>query len=264
MIGTNKIRIVKYDHDLLSRIRDEKIIVVTDSINNLELQYKDSLHDKEVIAMVIKMPYLTIAQLELDPNWETIPIVIYAYNVGSYDSILRNISLFKRMNMRIYLSGDCEDVFTDLKFLSSLGIDCGLDLTSCNTIYDDKLLDFASYYYLSQGKHASVEPFEFILKHINDDENKNFSQVFFNDPLLFISDLEDNAQSVLNKKLDSYYSHFINLDDCAKCAAFKICDYNMQHKLNNCSATMSDLFEMAELRSKLDIQYNTSKTVCQL
>ena len=57
-----------------------------------------------------------------------------------------------------------------LKILSSLGIDCGV-LMNAGQIDDDAFVDLASYVYLSQVSHASVEPFDYIWRNLQQDSN---------------------------------------------------------------------------------------------
>jgi N-acetylglucosamine-6-phosphate deacetylase len=38
---------------------------------------------------------------------------------------------------------------------------------------------------MSPAPHATLEPFEFILRHLHDEENRSFDSVYFKDPLLY-------------------------------------------------------------------------------
>jgi hypothetical protein len=252
------IHVLPFDKERLSFLRDVKIIVYATSIDTIGDEYKESLHDKEVIAMVVNMPLTSISDVQWSERWEPIPLIIKAYNVGDYYNVLRHLTLIRKLNVRIFLSNSWENVFSDLKFLASLGIDCGLTMDGCR-MNDEKLLDFSSYYYLSQGRHATVEPFEFILRHLRDEQNIDFSTIYFTHPLLFIQDDMNVAD-----KMNTYYSHFMNLDECAICPAFKICNHNMQNILDCCSSTMNEIFEMAEIKYKINNQVNPQKTICQL
>ena len=49
-------------------------------------------------------------------------------------------------------------------------------------------------------------------------------------------------------KLENYYGHFMELDRCSKCKAFKICNHKLSSSFNSdCQQTMADVFEYAEI-----------------
>lgn len=152
--------------------------------------------------------------------------------------------------------------------MSSLGVDCGISLEPDSKIEDDKLLDLASYYYMSPAPHATMEPFEFILRHLRDENNESFDNIYFNTPLLYteistetdVEGFEDNFKL----KLENYYNHFMQLDDCAKCPAFKICNRKMSTILSSCSETMNEIYEYAEMRQNMNDNHQSPKTICQL
>ena len=214
--------------------------------------------------MVACLPYASISGIEWNPVWESIPLIVRAYNVGDYYHILRIMPLLRKMNIRIFLSNSSDSFVKDLKFLSSLGIDCGLTFDNKSPMPEDDFLDLASFYYLSKGSHASIEPFEFILRHLTEDKNVNFSAVYFEDPVLFTSSFEINSSNDLADKMDSYYSHFMNLNECSMCSAFKICNHSMKNVFTNCSLVMKEIYDMAEIKSQLNNQYHQQKSVCQL
>jgi hypothetical protein len=125
---------------------------------------------------------------------------------------------------------------------------------------------------MSPIPHATIEPFEYILRHISDEANVNFNEVYFRDEFTYkylstIDDLKVLQMEEFNDseyKIKNYYSHFLQLDNCSKCPAFKICNKQMQKCLYDCQKTMNEIYELAELRNELNNNNVKNKTVCQL
>lgn len=263
--------ILNYDTDLLKSLKDQKIIVNIDTLDSLESKYTEANRSNHVIAFVVSLPYTSVSQIDIKEEWSQIPLIIRAHNIGNYDLFFHKVNAIKHLNARIFLSSKSQTVFTDLKILSSLGIDCGIQIEDNVKIDDEKLLDLASYYYMSPVRHATIEPFEFILRHLRDESNESFSTVYFENQLQFLKIssaedvvLEESEEKEFDVKMDTYYKHFMELDNCSKCPAFKICNRQMESKLNACSVTMNEIYEYAELRNDMNNNQDTPKTVCQL
>lgn len=263
-----KIITLKYDLKLLKSIKNKQIVVYVETLDSLEHKYAEAKRNNSVVALVVLLPYTAVSQIEFKEEWAEIPLVIYAYNIGNYDHFFFKVNAIRRLNIRIYLSSTSSSIFSDLKIMSSLGVDCGILLDAEEEIEDDKLLDLASYYYMSPAPHATIEPFEFILRHLRDESNESFDTVYFNNPLLYTDagteidseSFEDN----FNLKLKNYYNHFMQLDNCSKCPAFKICNRRMSAILSSCSETMNEIYEYAEIRQNMNDNLQSPKTICQL
>jgi hypothetical protein len=263
-----KIITLKYDLDLLKSFKNRQIVVYVDTLDSLEHKYAEAKRNNSVVAFVVSLPYTSVSQLEFREEWAEIPIAINAYNIGNYEQFFIKVNAIRHLNMRIYLSSSSSTVFTDLKIMASMGVDCGILLEEGVKIDDEKLLDLASYYYMSPVPHATMEPFEFILRHLRDESNVSFESVYFKNPLLFT-----DAESALNEiefaddyelKLQHYYNHFMTLDDCSKCPAFKICNRKVSAVLSSCSQTMNEIYEYAEMRRNLNDNQQSPKSICQL
>ena len=267
-----KVLVFEYDEKLASLLMNERLVIKVDSLVDIQFKYKISIRKNEVLAMVVSLPYTSVSQLEFKLDWEEIPMVLELYNLGDYILFLEKVDIIKHLNIRILLNSKSESLYTDLKILASLGIDCGIKIESGHIMDDEKILDLASYYYMSPVPHATIEPFEYILHHVNDESNTNFNEAYFCNPLLYkslfsIDDLEGLHTEENNEweiKLKDYYSHFIQLDDCSKCPAFKICNKQMQKCLYDCQKTMTEIFELAELRNEIINNNKKVKTICQL
>lgn len=263
-----KIITLNYDLELLKSFKNRQIVVYVDTLDSLEHKYAEAKRNNNVMAFVVSLPYTSVSQLEFRTEWAEIPIIINAYNIGDYELFFSKVNAIRRLNMRIYLSSSSSTVFTDLKIMASMGIDCGILLDDGVKVDDEKLLDLASYYYMSPAPHATMEPFEFILRHLREESNESFESVYFKNPLLYT-----DAKSVLNEtelvddyelKLQHYYNHFMTLDDCSKCPAFKICNRKVSTVLSSCSQTMDEIYEYAEMRQNMNNNQQSPKSICQL
>jgi hypothetical protein len=121
---------------------------------------------------------------------------------------------------------------------------------------------------MSPAPHATIEPFEFILRHMSDEDNKNFDSIYFKDSLIYTEigseTCRESFEDDFKLKLDTYYNHFMKLDDCSKCPAFKICNKKMSLILSSCMETMNEIYEYAEMRQNLNNNQQSPKTICQL
>ena len=267
-----KILVLKYDESLLRGIRDCQLVVKTDSLYQIENKFREAQRSNSVVALCVQLPYSSISQIDFREEWAQIPLIIYAFNIGDYDVFFSKVNTIRSLNVRLFISNKADTAFTDLKILSSVGVDCGLYMEDDVKMNDDSLLDLASYYFMSPVPHATVEPFEFILRHLTEEKNEGFESVFFDNPLQFVNietiddlhRIDSDRQDDFALKMDVYYKHFIDLDICSKCPAFKICNRQMTNKLGCCQNTMNEIFEYAELRNSMNNQQNNQKTVCQL
>ena len=231
---------------------------------------------------------LSLSDIPFDESFEGIPIVLHLYNVGSIYATMSRLDIFKRLGIRVFLSSSSRENFSSLKILSSLGIDCGL-LIDSERVDDEAFVDLASYYYLSQVPHATIEPFDYIWRNLHQEKNLDFSTVFFENPekYLYVNDALDAAfsegdllkgsfignlnrmkeidfQTLVSKKMTSYYSHFLQLDDCSKCPNFKICNKKLKMTFENCSEVFASVYEYAEIMDSIEQQRGKTKELCQL
>lgn len=260
--------LLKYDLELLKSLKNRQIVVYTDTLDSLEHQYAEAKRNNRVTAFVATLPYSSVSQIEFKEEWAEIPLIIFAYNIGDYNQFFVKVDTIRRLDARIYLSSTSLTVFTDLKIMSSMGVDCGILFDADVKIEDDKLLDLASYYYMSPAPHATIEPFEFILRHLRDESNESFDSIYFKNPLRYAnagteSDIE-NFEDNFDLRLHNYYTHFMQLDDCSKCPAFKICNRKMSDILSSCSEIMNEIYEYAEIRQNMNDNNQSPKMICQL
>ncbi len=267
-----KVLVLDYDETLLKAIRDCRLVIKTDSLDQVEQKFGEAQRCNSVVAMCIQLPYTSISQIDFKEGLTHVPLIIYAFDIGDYNVFLSKVNTIRALNIRIFLCNKADSVFTDLKILASVGIDCGLYMDKGVKMDDESFLDLASYYFMSPVPHATIEPFDFILRHLEEEKNEGFESVYFDNPLHFfkVNSADDLTRIVFDEqddfvlRMSVYYKHFMDLDDCSKCPAFKICDRKMSNRLGDCQKTMTEIFEYAELCNNMNHQQNFQKTVCQL
>ena len=266
-----RIIVIEYNESLLQSLKNRQIVVKTDTLEQIEHKYSESQRNNNVMAMCVLLPFTSISQIDFKQEWSQIPMVVYAHNIGDYEKFFSKVDLIRSLNIRFFLSSESETAFTDLKIMASLGVDCGIYMKEGTKMSDESFLDLASYYYMSPVAHATIEPFAFIQRHLTEEKNENFESIYFKNPMMFISatsieeieDFDACEDSDFDIKLRNYYKHFIELDTCSKCPAFKICDKKMMSRLDDCQSSMAEIYEYAELRNEMNKQ-KEPKTICQL
>lgn len=269
----NKILVLEYEEELLSKLKNKKLVVKTNSFENIEQIYGDSCRNNDVVAMFIQQPFASVSQICFNPGWENIPIILKVYSLGDYHNFMSMVNDIRHLNIRIYLSSKSDKSYTDLKIMASMGVDCGIWIDG--TLDDEKFMDLASYNYISPVRHASIEPFDNILRNLYSEDHSTFDSIYFEERTKFLevdstTDLslldccsDDDFEHDVQAKMESHYKHFMELDKCSKCQAFKICNHKLMNNLVDCDQTMEEIYEYAEIRNGMDINEST-KTVCQL
>lgn len=283
-------RIIVYDFSpgLTDKFSGENVIPRLSNWEDIDLAYSTASRTNRVFCIWVDMPYTSLSDLSFQCAREDVPIVLHIYNLGDTYVALSKLEDIKRLNLRIFLNSSRKENLVSLKILSSLGIDCGV-LMNAGQIDDEAFVDLASYVYLSQVPHASVEPFDYIWRNLQQDSNLDFSTVFFENPgkyiyvnesLDFSYTLDDlkkgqfvgnmgridivDFEADFKSKLSTYYSHFLSLDECSKCPAFKVCNRKMMGSFSDCKSVFSSLFEYAEIRDNIERERNHAKELCQL
>lgn len=258
--------IFDYSPNLIEKISGFHIVARFHNVASFMQNYLFCQQHNHVDAFVLDLPLSSLSQIDFNEMWEKInsPLVLNAYNLGDLDSVFHHLELLKKLEMRIFLSSDLKENYYGLKILSSLGIDYGLHIRE-KSINDELLTDLVSYYYMSPVPHAKIEPFDYIATRITDEKNLSFNHVYFRDDncylyideelklyssetgeyvcLLSEYDEDKEYEQNVSQKMETYYSHFLDLDKCCKCSAFRICSGMMNGLLTNCEETMSACLE---------------------
>lgn len=284
----NRHVIFDYNKSITEKLSGCHAIPRVRCVEDIEAAVMDTGKQNQVYCVWVDCPLMSISDMRWDCVETDRPIVLYAYSIGDMFKVLLEIERLRRLNIRVFLSSTCQENFHGLKVLSSLGIDCGLLLDSRH-INDECFLDLASYALLTNAPHASMEPFDYICRHVMQSENLDIRTIYFDNPskYIYVNDNLDfafNEESLKNNefvgnlanvseidfdtetsaKLERYYSHFIALDDCCKCPSFKICDRKSQTLFDDCKEVYSTIFEFAEIRNTQRQQQPKTKCLCQL
>ena len=284
----NRIIIYDYSPSMTDRFSGEHLIPRVAKIEDVEQAYNSARRENTIFCVWVDAPLMSLSDLKIEALNESIPIVVHVYSLGDTFKLLSSIDSFRRLSLRVFLSSSSDENFSSIKLLSSLGVDTGL-LFDALHIDDERFLDLASYSLLGQVPHASIEPFDYIWRNIQQDKNLDFDTVFFVNPQKYIYvnenlDYSLTRQDLQNKryignlnllkeidfnietkiKFDGYYSHFFTLDSCSKCPSFKVCNRASQDKFKNCQNVFASVFEYAEIRDGLERQNNNPKELCQL
>lgn len=76
--------IFKYNETILQNIKNRRLVVCVDSLDNIESQYVESSRTNDVMAIVVKLPYTSVSDIEFKEEWKQIPLIIFAHNIGDY------------------------------------------------------------------------------------------------------------------------------------------------------------------------------------
>ena len=209
------------------------------------------------------------------------PIYLYAESIGDLFWVFDHLDLL-RSDYHIVLPSDHPNSYTSLKLLSSLGINCGIELAGSHIDWA-KLEQLAGYVVNADIPRGKLEPFSFILENYDPKEYLNFNIPLLSAPLQYIYvDEEMNAypslQAMKNgQKIGSgkewildypnsqtyrdlkfeWKDFFTTFNPCSTCPAFRICLGNFAHgetDLTKCKATFTQILEWVEKRK--GIAYN--------
>lgn len=217
---------------------------------------------------------VAIEEVHLSEELNDIPIILMATSMGRFRGIAKKIQLFRKLNLRIFLSNKDENL-TALRIISSLGIPCSITME--NTAVDwGSLADLMTYAILEQMPHAPIEPFSYIAEHYKPNDYTQWNSLYFEDPNQFLH-LDPTGQIALSHKdllsgkfvghIDKFDDAFINAQieegeraitelfisnhSCSRCPGFRVCLGKFMHsdtELNGCADFFAELMHVVELR----------------
>lgn len=264
----NKI-VCHYNDESLDFIREnEDLILLFESFDSFKNFIEDRRNVTKRYHYVVKMVYSSLSQFEILESLQYVNADFIFCNLGDKVKVLSLIENLRSLHIRIYLTPEEQSNYASLKFLASLGVGCGLWIDKDSVVSDDEFADLASYNFMSPVNHAHIEPFAYIGSHIQDEHNVSLDDLYFRGVGTYKLDKSQNLINVLTNKIlcvysectdelqqkDStdtnllnYYNHFMDLDRCAKCKAFRICSGSLSNNLINCEETMSEILDYVAL-----------------
>lgn len=186
-----------------------------------------------------------LSEINFDASWREFHGGVKVGGMGDVMAVLRDIDRLREIDVRVYFPGDDVQSYSHLKMLASLGVGCGLWLDEEVQLSDEYFVDLASYHFMSPVPHAGIEPFAYISSRL--DEEKNIRPL----DLYSAMDTRDAADADFESRLRTYYHHFMELDACAKCKAFRICCGCLKNNFSDCEQVMGETLEYVVLGERL-------------
>lgn len=284
-----KIIVLDFDDYMSSSRTGEKIIARFIDEENLIGKCQVISNRNGLFAIWLCLENKSLSEINVQDSWPNIPIIIYCNGLGSTNKVLDMMPIIRNLSLKCYMPAT-DDNFVGIKIISSLGIDSGLLLNnSGNPINAEKFLDIASYACVSPIHHGPIEPFDYIWRNLGQDNNLDFSTVYLENPYKYVhSDancnaaysrthlvkgdycghldtiLKDSVQYEEEYKNKYYYSHFMTLDKCSKCSAFKICNRKLDTLFEDCESVMKEVYDLCEIRDSMERKTNEGGDICQL
>jgi len=145
-------------------------------------------------------------------SWKGIPLNISCPEMGFFKDVAKKLPLIKQLKLRVFLSSDHKNTYTQLRILSSLGIPCGIMFGEL-PVHWEALNDLMVYSVYGKAKHASIEPFQYIISHYRSVGRTDFSSVYFDNPMQFLHCSAEGKIALSAKDLAA--GNFIseNIDD---------------------------------------------------
>jgi radical SAM protein with 4Fe4S-binding SPASM domain len=239
------------NNNLLPRLKGKSIVMETDNFEIItqiknDVLINNNLYGYNLFCIIIHSTQ-DIASIEFKEEWENIPIVVYASELGKVRDLINKLPLIEKLNIKFFLHPETEQNYSGIQILSSLGIYSGIVINE-NADWE-KLEDLMYYALLGRATHAPIEPFQYVYDLYVDNAMVDYGTVYFNNPSRFlyvdesgkiafskndlqtqsfflndISELANLEKNVLYKqKIKTWQSFFYEPTQCASCAAWRIC-----------------------------------------
>lgn len=197
--------------------------------------------------LIIEIP-LPLTTITFKEEWKDIPIALFVRSMGKLSLFIKQLPVVRKLNIRIYLPTAPEENCTDVRVLSSLGVETALVFSDKNVDWD-LLSDVMSYAYFARAPHEPIAPFDYIQRRYNKHHQNDFSAVYFNDPHTYLH-LNETGQVALTKEhlasgkfiaesieelgdvesnqdyieyTESWRKFFLDKDGCAYCPGWRVC-----------------------------------------
>jgi hypothetical protein len=223
-----------------------------------------------------------VADMDFHQEHGGLPIALFAPKLGRFRNLAPKLQLLKQLNIRIYLPIDCEENFSSLRILSSLGVASTAVFTDGNNDWE-RVSDLMTYALMGRVPRAPIDPFNYLAERYSANLRNDFSAVYFNDPNQYIH-LDQQGQIALStqelvdrqfitadiKDLDSLSENdayrnrqevwrrfFLQTDGCAYCEAWRIClgkfsEYRVENE--GCADFFKEFLAAIELYQSLKIR----------
>jgi hypothetical protein len=270
----NQALVFKYDQALMSKIHEKPVVIFADDCRLLHQIMDEANRSRNHVHCIVINQKGALSTIPVQKEWQGIPIAIYAQEFGNFKEILGKLPLLRDLNLRVFLSTDNRENFTNLHILASLGVDCGIYFGE-KPIDWEAMNDLMTYSIYGKVRHASIEPFRYIVSAYHPHRFTEYATVYFNNPERYLhidadenialssEDLKngkyvatgfENLNRIQNdetfyEKLFEWQNHFQAIEGCSICPAWRVClgKFSTQLKDNpGCSKFFEELMDGAD------------------
>jgi len=180
-----RIIVCPYNRSLFDRISNQILVVQLNDIEQIGSVAQDVSHScNDLRCAVINWPS-SLADIQFKKEWMTVPLAIYATEMGPFRFIASQLNILQQMNLRVYLPLNNPINYTELRILSSLGIASTAVFVSKEPEWE-ALTDLMTYAVMNYYPHAPIDPFHYVATKFKPDGYTGFSAVYFSDPTKFL------------------------------------------------------------------------------
>jgi hypothetical protein len=245
---SSHILVCPFSEELLSRIRGKKLAVRLNSIDEISFVSREVPRSGNHLHCAIYQTQASLSEIPFQEEWQHVPLVLTAADLGGFLAFAGHLPIVRQLNLMIRLPIECEENYTSLRILSSLGIAATVLFGKTAPLWD-ALTDLMVYAILNRAPHAPLEPFFYIASHYEPEGPIDFNDVYFENPskylhlnkdgLAALSGTELDAGKFISKDLDQldaisecedYTERLeemrrssLRTDGCSSCPGWKVC-----------------------------------------
>ncbi len=285
--------IVPDNEQICSELPDVPLMIKFTGYNDYKEAFRSRYSkNRNVKGVIIDYHSYPISFCPIEEKEHTHPLYIYVNGIGDFRFIIDLLPVL-RGEFTFFFPPDKKESYRNVKILSSMGIDCGIELTGPSVLWDEVrlLIDTVARSIMVNG---AVQPFSFIKKSYNPREYLDFNIPFLNSPLFYLyadDDMniyltkEDMASQrpagkgaefvaryqeseIYKREKHRWKEFFLTLNTCSTCPAFRICLGKFSVNKNNiplCKDCFSHF--LSEIDNKKDtnpkLHIGLKKTACQ-
>jgi len=217
-------------------------------------------------------------EMNVEESWQDIPIALIAPTFGKFRNVSRNLALFKKLNLRVYLPCD-EGGLVGARLLASLGIPTGIVFDKVPRPDWEALADLMTYALLGMAAHAPIEPFQTMADCCRQGRSEDWGRAIFDDPSSYLhidamgrtalsrreliagefvaqdlSELDTPvvAKAVANRR-DAWQKLFLDNHFCARCGGWRLCRGRFadgRDEPDDCGEFFQDMMDVIEQSCK--------------
>ncbi len=272
---SSHVLVCDFDADLISRVRERKLVVRVDSASLLFDAVRAAQRNNILLAVWIEGA-APLADLDLSglETMRSTAIYLKVDGFGSFRDWITQVPILRMLSVLVFVDANVSNGSRDLRILSSLGVPTGIRF--CEELPDwESLADLMSYSVYGKVQHAPIQPFQYIIDTFGPAKNMEFGDVFLENPSKFLH-VDRNAQVFLSRseleegkaglcgidsvdevyamkpyveRVNSWREFFLKEDGCAYCPVWRLCLGKFERFTGHdqgCRNFFSELLEAAE------------------